>query len=84
MPRRASRILLEISELYVERLKDISYEDAKAEGVAPFQPPYLDDSYTFVEDYRGGFIKLWESINGQGSFGLNPCVWVIEFKRVTP
>ncbi|KID03513.1 hypothetical protein PU00_11445 [Hafnia alvei] len=78
MPRWASRILLEITNVRVERLKDISEEDAKAEGVSPpartITPPEAV--------YRVGFGELWRSIYGDENWEKNPWVWVIEFKRV--
>lgn len=73
MPRWASRITLEITGVRVERLNDISEEDCYNEGC---QPEY--DSLTAIQDFR----KLWESINGKGSWSQNPWVWVVEFKRV--
>lgn len=81
MPRWASRILLEITNVLVERLQDISEEDAVAEGVQ------ITDEYTGcaddIDDYRHAYKFLWESINGQGSWDLNPWVWAIEFKVIT-
>ncbi len=78
MPRWASRILLEITNVRVERLNDISEEDAKAEGVSPpartITPPEAV--------YRVGFGELWRSIYGDENWEKNPWVWVIEFKRV--
>lgn len=78
MPRWASRILLEITNVRVERLKDISEEDAKAEGVSPpartITPPEAV--------YRVGFGELWRSIYGDENWEKNPWVWVIELKRV--
>jgi hypothetical protein len=90
MPRWASRILLEITAARVERLQDISGEDAVAEGIARDGDGYerfhvdpdapLGQSFTRnpVLAYRG----LWEKINGVGTWDANPLVWVIEFKRV--
>jgi hypothetical protein len=75
MPRDCSRILLEIVSVRVERLNDCSEADAKAEGVDPA---------TCVHEYYDGYSKLWESINGAGSWAANPWVWVVEFKRVMP
>lgn len=72
MPRVASRILLEIVSVRVERLQDISESDAQAEGV------YTDPACPAYEGYR----TLWEQINGPGSWDLNPWVWVVEFKVV--
>lgn len=74
MPRCASRILLEIADIRVERLQDISEEDAKAEGCFALG----DCECTAVRQYR----ELWESINGAGSWDANPYVWVIEFTRI--
>lgn len=76
MPRWASRITLEITAVRVERLNDISEEDAKAEGVAPSQHIITPPEAL----YRVGFLKLWQSIYGEESWSANPWVWVIEFR----
>ena len=76
MPRFASRITLEITGVRVERLQDISEEDAKAEGCARTEDEH--GIYSATVDY----CELWESINGAGSWALNPWVWVIKFRRV--
>mgnify|MGYP003480117277 FL=1 len=73
MPRWASHITLEVTGVRVERLQDISEADAISEGT-PFP----------CGGWVGGYQKLWESIHGPGSWDLNPWVWVVEFKRVTP
>ena len=75
MPRWASRILLEVTNVRVERLHDISEEDAIAEGC---NPAIVGSDLEHLK-YRAGYQTLWESINGQGSWVLNPWVWVIEF-----
>ena len=75
MPRSASRILLEITGVRVERLQDISEEDAKSEGAQAI-------NFGYGDCYALGFKQLWESINGPGSWDLNPWVWVIDFKRI--
>jgi hypothetical protein len=72
MPRAASRILLEIVDVRVERLQAISPADAVAEGVQAAHDPVLA--------YRA----VWERINGPGSWDANPCVWVVEFRRLQP
>lgn len=77
MPRAASRILLEVTAVRLERLQDISRGDAMAEG-CPFQNMAQGD------DPRKWFSDLWITLNGHGSWAVNPLVWVIEFKRVTP
>ncbi|RUF78477.1 hypothetical protein IPC825_25075 [Pseudomonas aeruginosa] len=86
MPRWASRILLEITAVRVERLQDISKEQAKAEGVRDAGEGSFDveDSKHFAADPRESFASLWSSINGESSWDANPWVWVVEFKRVTP
>jgi hypothetical protein len=66
----------------VERLHAISEADAKSEG-APFELGTLESTILGAKaKYRSGYCRLWESINGPGSWDLNPWVWVIEFKRV--
>ncbi|MEF2236643.1 hypothetical protein V3412_16585 [Pseudomonas aeruginosa] len=86
MPRWACRILLEITAVRVERLQDISKEQAKAEGVRDAGEGSFDveDSKHFAADPRESFASLWSSINGESSWDANPWVWVVEFKRVTP
>ncbi|EMC2595143.1 hypothetical protein [Klebsiella pneumoniae] len=75
MPRWASRILLEITNVRVERLKSISDRDALREGCSAADMKSGD----CVADV---FARLWASIYGSDSWNANPWVWVIEFKRV--
>jgi len=82
MPRWASRIQLEITSGRVERLHDISEEDAKAEGTEFWAPPL--EGFDPVSPQRVRFQWLWEAINGSESQKSNPWVWVIEFKRINP
>lgn len=85
MPRKFSRITLEITDIRVERLNDISQEDAQAEGMGltGWRPTYSDpDSGGEVQTPYDNFAELWESIYGQDSWQSNPFVWVIKFKRV--
>lgn len=77
MPRPASRITLEITSVRVERLNDISEEDARAEGCDWKNTPHFGNS-------RLAYRSLWESINGPGSWDANPWVWMIQFRRVKP
>jgi hypothetical protein len=83
MPRWASRITLEITDVRVERLQDISEEDAIAEGVKWFSSGAVECPgmpETPVDAYR----SLWEKISGSGSWEKNPWVWCISFKRTEP
>lgn len=94
MPRWASRIVLEITAVRVERLQDISEADALAEGIESLtgdktiyhwdfpkpRPPYAVSGYKSARD---AYKELWVEINGRESLDANPWVWVIEFKRVT-
>ncbi|AKL05923.1 MULTISPECIES: morphogenetic protein [Klebsiella] len=73
MPRTASRIQLEITDVRVERLRSMSQDDARAEGVIAASGP-MEAGLAFRE--------LWDSIYGEESWKANPWVWVIEFKRV--
>jgi hypothetical protein len=75
MSKLLSRITLEITNISVERLQDISDEDAVSEGV--------DRTNTSISGYASErYKRLWESINGKGSWNDNPYVWRIEFRRV--
>lgn len=77
MPKEAARIWLQITNVRVERLRDITESDSVAEGVETlgFYPGYNVSS-------RGKFEGLWNKINGPESWELNPWVWVVEFKRI--
>jgi len=80
MPRWASRILLEITAVRVERLQDVSEEQSEAEGVEFLRAaPDFDETLTAKQLYE----ILWDHINGAGAWDANPWVWVVEFKRVT-
>lgn len=82
MPRAACRILLEITDVRVERLQDISRADIRAEGLQC--PPELasdDVSPNYRDWYPAAWRELWESTGG--NWDANPWVWVVEFKRVT-
>jgi hypothetical protein len=79
VPRWASRITLEITGVRVERLQDITEEDAKAEGAGGER--YSGQGFEHCI-HREAFRTLWESINGPGTWELNPWLWVIEFRRI--
>lgn len=84
MPRKISRITLEITDVRVQRLHEISDEDAKAEGAEPTPRSAPDGSFERGEEYISDFCRIWTSINGPDSWRENPWVWAITFKRVTP
>ena len=82
MPHWASRVSLEVVGVKVERLQDISKEDARAEGVRLDGKP--DDCVSPLHQYA--FHQLWESIYEPDGFGwdTNPWVWCVTFKVITP
>lgn len=95
MPKVAARIWLEIEELSVERLQDISGDDAVMEGIEPLAMSFMQiaESGQLYFDYSKprqffndglppfwSFNSLWCKINGGTSWELNPWVWVIKFK----
>ena len=93
MPRWASRITLKITGIRVERLQDISHEDAIAEGVCeycsncrktpPFSQPCIGCGA--YDTAQRAFFEIWEKINGRKpgkTWKDNPWVWVVEFRRV--
>lgn len=88
MPRWASRILLEVIAVRVERVQDISPKDIMAEGIhagtVNSKPQYTNRYW--VENVTADFRSLWNEINAKRGCGwdANPWVWVIEFRRVEP
>lgn len=98
MPRWASRILLEITDVRVERLQD-------GEGETAFESRYISEGINRIHQGDGDYAfhpfksepgvgnwtdpfdawrELWVGINGAESWNANPWVWVVEFKQVTP
>lgn len=92
MPRWASRITLEITNIRVERLQYLSEEDAFSEGIDEEGESYLKAEHFMLggSKIRGhspavfSYVDLWESINGKGSWHEKTFVWVIEFNVVKP
>jgi hypothetical protein len=82
MPRWASRITLRITDIRVERLQDISEDDAKAEGAKPLD--YAAHHVAAGCGARIAFEQVWTTINGPNAWGDNPWVWVVAFERVKP
>ncbi|PHN61974.1 hypothetical protein [Pseudomonas viridiflava] len=87
MPRCVSRILLEITNVRVERLQDITQEQAKAEGVRLYADHadlgdwwHVEGIETYSADPRKSFELLWTSVGGD--WNANPWVWAVEFKQV--
>jgi len=79
MPRSASRITLEVTNVRVERLQDISEEDARAEGLRGTESQWGVETCAVDE-----FQRLWDSINGKPGkrWEDNPWVWVVGFRRL--
>jgi len=93
MPREAARIFLRVTNVRVERLQEITEEDAIAEGISwldeacysnnGWTPTLYDPDSGGSPVFRDGFIALWDSINAKRgySWDTNPWVWVYEFER---
>lgn len=91
MPKKRARIFLEVTNIRVQRLQEISEEDAIAEGI---KKTWINDDIkqckfkNYINDGKGSksaidsFISLWEKINGEDSWNVNPWVWVYDFKQV--
>lgn len=84
MPRWASRITLEITDVRVQRVEEISGEDAEAEGVTPVPVRPIGGGLVPDESYREGFLRLFYDINKRAKRGENPWVWALTFKVVKP
>jgi hypothetical protein len=85
MFRWASRLTLEIADIRVERVQDISEQDAAAEGLIFDSGKMGPWSFAGGSNWlsaRRAYQELWEKINGRGSWEANPWVWAITFRRV--
>jgi hypothetical protein len=80
MPRWASRIDLEITDVKVERLQEISEADSHREGCVDIER-FGESPFRSAKQ---GFRDLWNSINKKHPWALNPWVWVISFRRIKP
>jgi hypothetical protein len=90
MPRERCRLVLELVRVRLERLQDISEEDARAEGFPSYTITGNGQSCEPVGagymDGRAHFRALWDSLNAKRGFGWseNPWVWALEFRRLEP
>lgn len=96
MPKKACRIYLEITDVKIEKLQDISKEDAIAEGIEVVVPNNEIKNVTCYKDYEAknnlksdffcnpinSYQTLWNSINGKHAWLINPYVWVYKFKII--
>ena len=87
MPREACRLVLEVTDVRVERLQAISEDDALAEGIDTEGDDYLEGegwkaAGSAISPERYAFASLWRRINGDASWDVNPWVWVVGFRRV--
>lgn len=88
MPKSACRLWLEIVNVRVQKLNDINDLDAKSEGINKMLGYYRDynSKYSGLAAHifmpKQSFISLWQKINGEESWSLNPWVWVITFKKI--
>lgn len=85
MPKEACRLFLEVTDIRAERLQDISFENAAAEGIEQgdngYYKNYLSPDWSeFGETAIDSFTSLWDKINK--NWNENPYVWVITFKVV--
>jgi hypothetical protein len=89
MPREAARIFLKVTNVRVERLQDISEEDAMAEGCITFHDKTGDGKFEDVLEFdltaRDAFCELWQRLNLKRGYGweTNPWVWVYEFEKIS-
>ena len=95
MPREAARIFLRVTNVRVERLQDISEEDARAEGISwldeacysnnGWTPTLYDPDSGGSPVFRDGFTALWDNINAKRGYGweTNPWAWVYEFEKIS-
>lgn len=93
MPRWASRITLLVTAIRVERVQDITNDDALREGIRELPLQRGEPGAWWTGDVgkgaalhartpRGAFARLWERIHGAGAWDRNDWVWVVEFQRV--
>lgn len=91
MPRWASRLTLEITDIRVERLQEISEEDAIREGIGLIPDSggpnlytvHIEGAHLNAPTAKQVFARLWDTIHGEDAWDANPYVWVISFKVIS-
>lgn len=82
MPRWACRLLLDVTEVRVERLQEISYADVISEGLTRWLTDEQQTDSAHRAAARKDFACLWDEINGKRApWDSNPFVWVVSFRR---
>lgn len=86
MPKEAARIWLEVTDVRVERLQEITEEAARAEGITRVEDGKWESEFRlgWFDRPIKAFRALWDSLNAKRGYGweTNPWVWVIEFERI--
>ena len=90
MPKTACRLFLMVTSVRLERIQDITEDEAYKEGVSRegkfrfknYLSDYSEYEYLSVKTAKDSFQTLWQSIYGEESWNANPYVWVVEFERV--
>lgn len=86
LPKAGSRIWVMIEDIRVERVQEISEEDAKSEGIRRIGTDSEMSYKSYAVNYEVGvfpyvsFLTLWQKINGRDSWDANPWVWVVKFR----
>ena len=80
MPKEAARLFLRVTDVRVERLRDITVSGVEKEGIATVGQPGGDPFYTFKNLWNSTIKKAYLPFNG---WDANPWVWVIEFERIS-
>lgn len=95
MPRWASRLLLETTDIHIERVQDISEDDALASGLLIQNCKYgsqyflnpasrMPTNVFHRDEWRSAFSVYWDSIHSKDTWHRNDWVWVDKFKKVEP
>jgi hypothetical protein len=93
MPRWAARVALEVTEVRVQRLREITEDDARAEGVPPFFERYpsigrdqrLDGELCSGSPHRACFSCVWDEVRGdRAPWSRDPWVWAVTFRQIAP
>jgi hypothetical protein len=91
MPKKACRIWLKVTNVRVEKLQDITEDDAKNEGLLLVNKERFLGTSTGYKNYLGSgvceearvsYFSLWALINGELSYHTNPFVWVYDFEVI--